>query len=224
MTSNKSETQATPPLLLGLAKCGECGAPMTMQSSDATRPRRYACPRSAEFPDIPCDTPEVDTRRLDALVLENLVANVITDDLLSDVIHQVQQDAASGETHNLDYDSTKPAPDAEQRRTVHSEMPGRSAVTNANRHSAPERIQPAEPVPDFPQYVADETRVASYTRSADTYLREINATTTRHLLELLVEEVLVAAGSAVVNYRMPLPIGGRDAHTHSVIDLQMASQ
>ena len=197
---------------------------MTILGTDATRPRRYACPRSAEFLDIPCDTPEVDTRRLDALLLENLIANVITDDLLSDVIHQIQQDAANGGSPILDHGNTKPAPDAEQRRTVHSETPGRSAATNANRHSAPERVQPAEPVPDFRQFIADDTRVASYTRSADTYLRKINATTTRRLLELLVEEVLVAAGSAVVNYRMPLPIGGRDAHTHSVIGLQMASQ
>ena len=70
------------------------------------------------------------------------------------------------------------------------------------------------------RYVADdETRVASYARSADTYLREINAAATKRLLELLVEEVLVIAGSAIVNYRMPLPIGSRDERTHGVIDL-----
>ena len=219
MTSNKSETQVTPPLLLGLAKCRDCCALMTMLGTDATRSRRYACTRTAEFLDIPCDTPEVETRRLDALVLENLVANVITDDLLSDVIHQIQQDAASGASHNLDHDSTSLVPDAEQRESVHWETPGRSAVTNANRHSAPERVQPTEPVPDFRQYVSDETRVASYARSADTYLREINAATTRRLLELLVAEVLVTAGSAIVNYRMPLPIGSRDEYAHGVIDL-----
>ncbi|MCY4555676.1 MAG: zinc ribbon domain-containing protein [Chloroflexi bacterium] len=219
MTSNKSETQITPPLLLGLAKCRECSAPMTMLGTDTTRPSRYACPSSAEFPDIPCDTPEVDTRRLDALVLENLIANVITDDLLSDVINQVKQDAANSDSPILDHGNTKPAPDAEQRTTVHSETPDRSQATDQSRHTPQARVQPAESAPDFRQYVADETRVASYVRSADTYLREINATTTRHLLELLVEEALVTAGSAVVNYRMPLPIGSRDAHTHGVIDL-----
>ena len=125
MTSNQSETQVTPPLLLGLAKCRECGALMTMLDTDAIRPRRYACPRSAEFPDIPCDTPEVETRRLDALVLEDLVTNVITDDLLSDVIHQVQQYAANSDSPILDRGNAKPVPDAEQRRTVHSETPCR---------------------------------------------------------------------------------------------------
>ncbi|MCY4418213.1 MAG: zinc ribbon domain-containing protein [Chloroflexi bacterium] len=219
MTSNKSETRVTPPLLLGLAKCRECGALMTILGTDGAGWRRYACTRSTEFFDIPCDTPEVDTRRLDALVLENLVANVITDDLLSDVIHQVQQDAASGDSPILDHGNTKPAPDAEQRKTVHWETPGGSPVTNEGRHTQQVRVQPTEPAPDFRQYVADETRVESYARSADTYLREINTTATRRLLELLVEEVPVAAGYAIVNYRMPLPIGSRDEHAHGVIAL-----
>ena len=126
--------------------------PGMLRSHDHAGYRRHPAPpvrlpRSAEFLDIPCDTPEVDTRRLDALVLENLIANVITDDLLSDVIHQVQQDAANGASPIVDHDSAKPVPDAEQRETVHWETPGGSPVTNEDRYSVRVRVQPAEPVP-----------------------------------------------------------------------------
>ena len=233
MNAQSLNPQAGYPVLSGLAKCHTCGNPMTVPVDDAERPSRYACPNALGPDENACDTPEVETRRLDQLVLEHLIADVLTDDLLQEIITHVRQDAAQqalqqqhhldsvhGELERLDHERAKLVADVEQGETGYTDVSGRLARMGDGWRSIRDEARQAERALQGYRYVADDDdRVASYARNLDTYLRDMNAATTRSLLELIVNEVLVAAGSVTVTYNIPLPLGSEAGHTHSIMSL-----
>ena len=235
MTINTVNPQAGQTVLLGLAKCQNCGSPMTILDGNGERPSRYGCPNAMGPHGNACDTPEIETRRMDELVVKHLVATVLTDDLLQEVIAQVRQEAAQralqqqhhldtvhSETDRLDRDRTKLIEEVEPGETAYAEVSGRLAKIGDGWRAIQGEARRAEHALQCYQYVAgDEDRVASYARNPETYLREMNAAATRSLVELIIDEVLMAADSVTVIYKMPLPLGSGAGDARSVLPVQL---
>ncbi len=232
-TANTGDNQVGQPLLLGLAKCQGCGTPMTMLDGDTERPPRYVCP-SAEGPDEnACDTREVKTGRLDEPVLEHLIVDVLTDDLLQDVIAQVRRNAAQqalrqqqqlesiqGEIERLDHERAKLAAEVEKGKATYAKVAARLARTGDGWRTKQDEARQADHALRGYGYVADdEDRIESYARNPETYLRDMNAATTKSILELIVREVLVSADLVNIAYRLSLRMGTGVGKTHSVIPL-----
>ena len=210
------------PVLGGLAKCQGCGSPMTISGGDVDHAPRYVCPNAEERDGNRCDLPEIETGRLDELVVDHLIARVLTDDLLQEVIAQVRLDAAQraleqqrhldavqDALHSLERERTNLASEVEEGGTPYPEVSDPLNRMGENWRAIKDEARQAERSLEGYRYVADdEERVASYARSAGIYLRDMNAATTRSLLEMIVEEVLVSADSVTIAYRTPLPTGG----------------
>ena len=142
--------------------------------------------------------PEIETRHLDELVVDHMVTNVLTDDLLQEIIAQVRQDAAQqalrqqhhldsvhGELEHLDQERAAFAADVEQGETGYPDVSDRLARMGDGWRSIRDEARQAERALQGHRYVADdEDRVASYARDSSTYLRDINAAAARSLLEV----------------------------------------
>lgn len=228
MTSRDSQ-----PVLAGLVKCRGCGVPMTIAEGQADRAPRYVCSDAIGSADRRCDTPQIGTGRLDELVVDHLVTRILTDDLLQEVVSQVRLEAARralDQQRNLDVvqdnldslerDRTKLVTEVEGGETSYAEVSDQLDHMGDSWRSIQDEARQAERMLEGYQYVAaEEDRVASYARNPDTYLRQLNAAATRDLLEMLIEEVLVTAGSVDVVYNLPLPLGSENGDQHSVIPL-----
>ena len=78
---------------------------MTILDGNGERPSRYGCPNALGPHGNGCDTPEIETRRMDELVVKHLVATVLTDDLLPGGHRQVRQ-TPPNERYNSNTTST----------------------------------------------------------------------------------------------------------------------
>jgi len=238
MNTDTATARDAQPVLGDLAKCQGCGCHMTIAGGDVDHAPRYVCLNvqgtdgsRCDLPEIECDLPEIETGRLDQLVIDHLVSRVLTDDLLQEVIAQVRLDAAQraleqqrhlgvvqDELHRLKRERTKLASEVEEGGTSYPEVSDQLNRMGESWHSIKDETQQAERSLEGYRYVADdEGRVASYARSADTYLRGINAATTRSLLEMIVDEILVSTDFVTITYRTPLATDGGADHTQTVI-------
>ena len=233
-TANTGDNQVGQPLLLGLAKCQGCGTPMTMLDGDTERPPRYVCPAPKALTKTPATRGKSRPDAWTKPVLEHLIVDVLTDDLLQDVIAQVRRNAAQQalrqqtatgiHTGRESSAWTTNGPNSRRRwkrarRRMPKSPPGWPGRATAG---APNRTRPrqADHALRGYGYVADdEDRIESYARNPETYLRDMNAATTKSILELIVREVLVSADLVNIAYRLSLRMGTGVGKTHSVIPL-----
>ena len=73
MTNNVVNPQAEQFLLLDLAKCQACGAPLTVRQGNGEQPSRYGCRNAVGLGGKSYDVPEIETRHLDELVVDHMV-------------------------------------------------------------------------------------------------------------------------------------------------------
>ena len=185
----------TQPMLSKLAKC-QCGSLMTVATGDGERPPRYTCLDPA------CQSREIPVRELDELIINRLIADVFTSDMLAEVDPMLRETAAQqatieerrlealhGELERLDIETTgADAQDLtkldEERRTVRDEARKAEHELEGLRHIASD----------------DEIPIEAYARNPETYLRATNAATTKSILETVMQEVLVSDDSVAVTY------------------------
>ena len=177
MTNNVVNPQAEQFLLLDLAKCQACGAPLTVRQGNGEQPSRYGCRNAVGLGGKSYDVPEIETRHLDELVVDHMVTNVLTDDLLQEIIAQVRQDATRqalrqqhhldsvhGELERLDHERAKLVADVERGETGYPDVSGRLARMGDGWRSIRDEARQAERALQGHRYVADdEDRVASPT-------------------------------------------------------------
>ena len=70
-----------------------------------------------------------------------------------------------------------------------------------------EYLKPSDRVGPYRDAEENPWRVRQYSLNPDTYLRPINISTARAIMESAVTEILTGSGSATINYRLPLPHG-----------------
>ena len=233
MNTDIATSRDSQPVLAGLVKCRDCGSPLTVSDYPADHAPRYVCPNDIDQAGTRCDTPQIETGRLDELVVDNLVTQLLTDDLLQEVVAGVRLEAArravdqqrhlgavQDEIDGLERDRTKLATQVEEGETSYLEVSDQLDRMGDSWRSIEDEAHQAERMLEVYRYVAaEEDRVAFYARNPDTYLRQTNAADTRGLLEMFIEEILVTADSVAVVYHFPLPLGSEDGERHSVIPL-----
>ena len=162
---------------------------MTMMSASGDQPMRYACPNAQNPHGSSCDTPGIEARQLNELVMEDLVAGILTDDLMQDVIAQIRRDSAQQtleeerhldavrkQSDALERDRARLLADVEQGDTAFGSVSERLASLGEGWQVVQNEARQAEHLLEGCRYVAtDEDRMESYARNPDTYLRGLNA-------------------------------------------------
>ena len=192
-------------LLDGMVKCRHCGTPLETAGESSNQMPKYICVTKNKG----CDTPDIGAERFNRLVIRKAI-NAILDDKnsnrVSEIVRREALDQAAEDVRAI-YDLQHRLPSLFQ---LHEGMPlaGPDATEdNLQRVEAEyrERWERAGPKVNVWE---NPWKARQYTLNLDTYLRPSNISTTRAIMETAVTEILAGPGTATINYRLPLTVGG----------------
>ncbi len=88
------QREASPNLLMGLLKCGHCGASVSVVTGKGGRYRYYKCSSRHNKGDVACPSKNYSLEKIDALVLDTFKRIVYTPDHMRAIIDELRQNLA----------------------------------------------------------------------------------------------------------------------------------
>ena len=219
----------SPYLLSGLLKCETCGKAMSAAEAKSGKYTYYICHSLLKQGKGACDTPRLNAKSFEGLIIEQLRENVLTESNIRDLVKLVDEEmdgVAREERNRLE---TIEAELEEVKRKL-DRIWHFVENTDLDMADASERILEHRHRREQLEAAAEEAREALAQRrelldSADTiaafaeemseFLKTSELTETRAFVQSFVKEVLVRPGKAAIIYAIPTPedspIGGADA-------------
>ncbi len=217
-------------LLSGLVKCKACNRALSGQDAKSGRFSYYVCQSIMKHGKDACETPRLNARRFEELVVGKIRSNVLTDSNIRALVKVVDEQM----------DSVV----AEQRKrleTIEDELEdvkrilGRiwhfiETADNVEMTDASDRIREHRDRQERLEDLAADARailsqrrevlddvepIAAYAQEMSVFLKESELTGRRAFIETFVKEIVVMPGDALVRYTIPMPddspIPGRNA-------------
>ena len=217
-------------LLSGLVKCKACNRALSGQDAKSGQFSYYVCQSIMKHGKDACETPRLNARRFEELVVGKIRSNVLTDSNIRALVKVVDEQM----------DSVV----AEQRKrleTIEEELEdvkrilGRiwhfiETADNVEMTDASDRIREHRDRQERLQDLAADARailsqrrevlddvepIAAYAQEMSDFLKESELTGRRAFIETFVKEIVVMPGDALVRYTIPMPddspIPGRNA-------------
>ena len=216
-------------LLSGLVRCRACNRALSGQDAKSGRFAYYVCQSIMKRGKDACETPRLNARRFEEMVVGKIRENVLTESNIRDLVKLVDEEM-DGIAH-------------EQRQrleTVESELVDvkrrlerlydLAETTDLNIDDFKPRIRDHRERQEKLETAAAEARamlsqrrdvlddvetIAAYAQDMSVFLNESELTERRAFIESFVKEIVVQPGNALVRYTIPMPqdspIGGMDA-------------
>ena len=216
-------------LLSGLVRCRACNRALSGQDAKSGRFAYYVCQSIMKRGKDACETPRLNARRFEELVVGKIRENVLTESNIRDLVKLVDEEM-DGIAH-------------EQRQrleTVESELVDvkrrlerlydLAETTDLNIDDFKPRIRDHRERQEKLETAAAEARamlsqrrevlddvetIAAYAQDMSVFLNKSELTERRAFIESFVKEIVVQPGNALVRYTIPMPqdspIGGMDA-------------
>ena len=214
----------SPYLLSGLVRCYRCKMALSAQETRGGRFQYYVCQSLIRMGSGSCDTPRLNARRFEGLIVDRIRSSILTEGNMADLTKVVRQ-----ELNRLAQEERK------RLETIESELKdvGRSLdrlwriveTTDDVPPGTDVRIRDNSDRKLRLEEAAEEARVVLSQRSADReeleaimarvqdiggLLRESELPDRRTFIATFVEEIVVMPGRAVVHYNVPMPC---DSHS-----------
>ena len=216
-------------LLSGLVRCRACNRALSGQDAKSGRFAYYVCQSIMKRGKDACETPRLNARRFEEMVVGKIRENVLTESNIRDLVKLVDEEM-DGIAH-------------EQRQrleTVESELVDvkrrlerlydLAETTDLNIDDFKPRIRDHRERQEKLETAAAEARamlsqrrevlddvetIAAYAQDMSVFLNKSELTERRAFIESFVKEIVVQPGNALVRYTIPMPqdppIGGMDA-------------
>ena len=206
-------------LLSGMIKCQACKTPLTGRFAKSGQYAYYVCPTNIKIGNGACETPTLNARRFEEMVVNKIRSNILTEDCIHDLVKVVESEMG-GVTR-------------EQRKrleTIDSELTdvrqrlGRLynlvETTDMEVDDFKPRIRELKERQDRLECSAEEARaalaqrrkvlddvnaIAAYAKEMKDFLEESELTERRAFIETFVKEILVVPGDALLRYTVPMP-------------------
>ncbi len=216
-------------LLSGLVRCRACNRALSGQDAKSGRFAYYVCQSIMKRGKDACETPRLNARRFEEMVVGKIRENVLTESNIRDLVKLVDEEMDGiaheqrqrletveselvdvkrrlerlydlAETTDLNIDDFKP------RIRDHRE---RQEKLEASAAEARAMLSQRREVLD------DVETIAAYAQDMSVFLNKSELTERRAFIESFVKEIVVQPGNALVRYTIPMPqdspIGGMDA-------------
>ena len=216
-------------LLSGLVRCRACNRALSGQDAKSGRFAYYVCQSIMKRGKDACETPRLNARRFEEMVVGKIRENVLTesnirelvklvDEEMDGIAHEQRQRLETVEaelvdvrrrldrlynlveTTDLDIEDFKP------RIRDHRERQERLEATAAEARAILSQRR---------EVLDDVETIAAYAQDMSVFLNESELTERRAFIESFVKEIVVQPGNALVRYTIPMPqdspIGGMDA-------------
>ena len=214
-----------PYLLSGLAKCRNCHRAISGHRAKGGRYSYYVCQSIMRQGKEACQTPRLNARRLETLVIERIRSNFLTEGNVRELVGLVDEELegiASEQRQKLDSIESDPA-DVQHRLGRH-----RNLMETANEDQADTLLQindlrdrqgrleaPAAEAAG----ILSRIRLAEYDveaivddpREMNDLLSKSESSERRAFVEALVEQTVIGPGQVKVHYTMPMPEDSRTA-------------
>ena len=220
---------ASPYLLSGIVKCETCGKALTAHEAKSGQFTYYVCHSLLKQGKGACDTPRLNARRFERMIIDNIRENILTESNMRELVKLVNEELDSVikeqrekveaieeelseirrrmdrlwvvvETTDLEINDILPRIREHQERQEKLEMAADEARTILDMRM---------------QGLGDEETIAAYVREMSDFLMESELTETRAFIRSFVREIGVVPGKAVIRYTIPMPqdspIRGKDA-------------
>ena len=220
---------SSPYLLSGLAKCETCNKALTAAEAKSGKYTYYVCQSILKQGSGSCDTPRLNARNFEDVIVSNIRENILTESNVRDLVKLLDEEmdgVAREQRQNLE---TVEAELEEVRRKLDRiwhfvestdlDMTDASERILEHRH----RREQLEAAAEEARTVLAERRelldsadvVAAFAANMSEFLRTSELTETKAFVRSFVKEVLVRPGGATIIYSIPTPedspIGGADA-------------
>ncbi len=219
---------ASPYLLSGLAKCESCNRALTAAEAKSGKYTYYVCQSLLKQGSGTCDTPRLNARNFEDIIVSNIRENILTESNVRDLVRLVDEEmdgVAREQRQNLE---TIEAELEEVKRKLDRiwhfvestdlDMADASERILEHRH----RREQLEAAAEDARAVLSQRRelldsadvIAAFARDMSEFLKTSELTETKTFVRSFVKEVLVRPGGATIIYTIPTPedspIGGKD--------------
>ena len=206
-------------LLSGLIKCQACGTSLVGRYAQNGKYAYYVCPSNIKIAKDACETPSINARRFEELVVNKIRANILTEgniralvkvvdeemdglareqrkrlETIDDELEEVKRKLARiwHFVENTDTDMAA----ASERIAEHRERQMRleDAAAAAKAVLAQRR-----------KVLDDVNTIAAYAQDMSEFLNESELTERRTFIESFVKEIVVVPGDALMRYTVPMP-------------------
>ncbi len=220
---------ASPYLLSGLAKCETCGKALTAAEAKSGKYTYYVCQSLLKQGSGTCDTPRLNAKNFEEIIVSNLRDNILTESNVRDLVKLVDEEMdglAREQRQNLE---TIEAELEEVKRKL-DRIWHFVESTDLDMADASERILEHRHRREQLEAAAEEARavlsqrrelldsadiIAAFAKDMSEFLKTGELTETKSFVRSFVKEVLVRPGGATIVYTIPTPedspIGGADA-------------
>ena len=208
-------------MLSGLVKCKACNRAFSGQEAKSGRFSYYVCQSIMKHGAGACDSPKINARRFEEMVVGNIRANILTDGNIRALVKVVDErmDRVAAEQrqrletiedeledvkrklgriwHYIESTDTVEMADASDR--IRDRQERLEAAASEARALLSERRETLD----------DVETIAAYAQDMSEFLKESELTERRSFIETFVKEIVIMPGKAVVRYTVPMPADSR---------------
>ncbi len=219
---------ASPYLLSGIVKCETCGKALTAHEAKSGQFTYYVCHSLLKQGQGACDTPRLNAKRFERMIIENIRENILTESNIRDLVKLVNEELDSIIKEQREKVEAIEEELSEIRRRMDrlwvvvetSDLEINDILPRIREHQ--ERQEKLEIAADEARTVlsmrmtglGDEETIAAYVMEMSDFLMESELTETRAFIKSFVKEIGVVPGKATIRYTIPMPqdspIRGKD--------------
>ena len=216
-------------LLSGLVKCDACKMPLTGRFAKSGQYSYYVCQSNINFGKDACNTPTLNARRFEELVVAKIRSNVLTKGNIRELVKVVSKEM-DGVTREQRKKLRAIEDELEDVKKKLGRIWRHIETTDTAMADASDRIREHRDRQERLEYFAEQARadlaqrrkvldnantIAAYAKDMKDFLNESELTERRAFIQSFVKEIIVVPGDALLRYTVPMPddslIPGRSA-------------
>ena len=206
-------------LLSGLVKCHKCKRALSGQDAKSGQFSYYVCQSLIKQGSGACDSPRLNARRFEELVVEKIRSNILTEGSITELVKVVDEEmdgvAAEQrkrlETIDAELEDVKRKLGRVWHFIENSDIEMADASDRIREHrERQERLEDAASearaiLAERREVLDDVETIAAYAREMRDFLVESELTERRAFIESFVKEIVVTPDDALLRYTVPMP-------------------
>ncbi len=206
-------------LLSGLVKCHKCRRALSGQDAKSGQFAYYVCQSLIKQGSGACDSPRLNARRFEELVVERIRDNILTESSITNLVKVVDEEMDGIAAEQRKRLETVEAELEEVKRKLarvwhfieNSDIEMADASDRIKEHrERQERLEESAAearaiLAERREVLDDVETIAAYARDMRDFLAESELTERRAFIESFVKEIVVTPDDALLRYTMPMP-------------------
>ena len=206
-------------LLSGLVKCHKCKRKLSGQDAKSGQFAYYVCQSLIKQGSGACDSPRLNARRFEELVVEKIRSNILTEGSITNLVKAVDEEMDGVAAEQRKWLETVETELEEVRRKLgrvwhfieNSDIEMADASDRIKEHrERQERLEEAAAearaiLAERREVLDDVETIAAYAREMRDFLVESELTERRAFIESFVKEIVVTPDDALMRYTVPMP-------------------